>query len=378
MQNPHKKLYLSPPHMSGAELAAVTEAFDTNFIAPAGPMIERFEDFFAEYSGFGHSVALTSGTAALHLALRYLNIGAGDKVIASSMTFIGGIAPILYQGAEPVFIDSDQSWTMDPALLEETLTRLSVAGTQARAIIPTDLYGQPCDLDRIVALGDRFGVPVIVDSAEAVGSHIGDRHAGKGAWAAAYSFNGNKIITTSGGGILATDDTELADRARFLSQQAREPVPHYEHETFGYNYRLSNIAAAIGVGQMSVLPERVAAKRALFDCYVDGLAALPGVSFMPEQPGTQSNRWLTVMLIDPEKAGTDTTTIRLRLENMDIESRPVWKPMHLQPVFASSSVTGGAVSERFFAHGLCLPSGTAMTADDQSRVVEAVRSAFPG
>ncbi|WP_018124320.1 DegT/DnrJ/EryC1/StrS family aminotransferase [Desulfovibrio oxyclinae] len=368
-----KRIYLSPPHMGGTELDQVHRAFDSNFIAPLGPQLAEFEQRFSDLSGFGHAVGLSSGTGALHLALRCLGAGEGDAVIFSTLTFIGSVTPALFLGAEPVFVDSDtESWNMDPALLEQALDRLAAEGRRVAAVIPTDIYGQSCDLDAILEVSGRHGVPVVCDSAEAVGALYKGRHAGKGALAAAYSFNGNKIITTSGGGMLCTDDEPLAERVRWFSQQAREPEPHYEHNTFGYNYRLSNVLAGIGLGQLDVLPERVRRKREIFDFYRAELGELPGVDFMPEPEWSTATRWLTVMTLDGS-FGVQPEDVRLALEEFNIESRPVWKPMHMQPLFASSRIYGGGVSEDLFRRGLCLPSGTAMSEDDLALIVEVIK-----
>ena len=366
------RIFLSSPHMSGRERELVTQAFDSNYVAPLGPMVDAFEKAFCDYTGFPYAVALNAGTAALHLALRGLGIGAGDVVIASSLTFIGSITPILYQGAVPVFIDSDASWNMDPALLEETLAGYARQGKLPKAVVPTDLYGQSCDIDRLLEICERYGVPLLVDGAESMGATYKGRHAGMGGRAACFSFNGNKIITSSGGGMLASTDKKLIDEARFLSQQARDPAPHYEHTTYGYNYRMSNIVAAIGIGQLEVLDERVAARRANFDYYAKHLA-LPGIRFMPEAPEGRANRWLSVITVDPAAFGADRETIRLALEKENIEARPVWKPMHLQPLFKDARMVGGAVSEAFFRDGLCLPSGSQMTEADLARVCETVK-----
>jgi dTDP-4-amino-4,6-dideoxygalactose transaminase len=369
------RIYLSPPHMGGSEERYVAEAFASNFIAPMGPMVDRFEAEFSRMTGFKHCLAVSSGTAAIHLALRCLGITAGDRVYASSLTFIGSISPILFQGATPVFIDAAaDSWNMDVALLAEKLAKDKKNNCLGKAILPTDLYGQSCDLDALSALADDYGVALVVDAAEAVGATYKNRHAGRGAHAACYSFNGNKIITTSGGGMLASDDTALMNEARKLAQQAREPAAHYEHVTYGYNYRLSNISAAIGVGQLEVLAARVARRRAIYDYYRNQLSPLPGLRFVAEMAYGQSNRWLSVMLVDAKAFGADRETLRLALEKENIEARPVWKPMHLQPVFKGAVMVGGAVSEALFRDGLCLPSGSAMTEADLARVVKTIRS----
>jgi dTDP-4-amino-4,6-dideoxygalactose transaminase len=375
MENTSKRLFLSPPHMGGEESSLVQEAFASNYIAPLGPMVDAFESEFSAYTGIPHCLALSSGTAAMHLALREIGVAPGDEVLASTLTFIGSVSPITFLGATPVFIDSDeQSWNMDPRLLAEELAACARRGSMPRAVVPTDIYGQCADLDAIKDVCAPFHIPVVVDSAEAMGATYKAHHAGHGARAAVFSFNGNKILNTSGGGILASDDHRLIEHARKLSQQARDPAPHYEHTEIGYNYRLSNILAAIGRGQLRALDERVAAKRRIFEAYHRLLADLPGVTFMPEAATGRSNRWLTVILIDPEHFGTTSDHVRLALEAKNIEARPVWKPMHLQPVFKHCRCRGGGVSERLFRLGLCLPSGTAMTDSDIERVAVTVRA----
>jgi len=396
------RLFLSPPHLGIHEAEFVRQAFKSNYIAPLGPQVDAFEKAFSDYTGIPHCVALSSGTAAMHLALRHLGVGPGDEVFASSLTFIGSVSPVVFEGATPVFIDSDRdSWNMDPDLLAAELAACDRKGRLPKAVIPTDLYGQCADYGRIYDVCRRYGVPVIVDAAEAMGAWYGGqgerRHAGAGARAAVFSFNGNKIITTSGGGMLASEDKVLIAHARFLSQQARDPFPHYEHTEIGYNYRMSNVLAGIGRGQLAVLDERVSRKREIFDYYYNSLKDLPGIEFMPEAPFGRSNRWLTVILITPERFGTDRETLRLALEAENIESRPVWKPMHLQPVFAAVNgdvgqksaivqnrqrggkrryacrVVGGQLAEDLFSRGLCLPSGTAMSEADLGRVVAIIR-----
>lgn len=457
------RIFLSPPHMGGEEMRYIQKAFESNYIAPLGPQVDAFEREFSEYTGIPHCVALTSGTAAMHLALRYMiqqrseakgqrsEVGSrrsgvkdqrseGDTfnsshevqsfrplVLASTLTFIGSVTPAMFEGCDLTFIDCDRkTWNMDPSLLKEELAACSNQGRLPVAVVPTDLYGQCCDLGRILEISDRYGVPVICDSAEAMGaryctesrgqrSEVGGqkskdssqltaawRHAGHGAAAAVFSFNGNKIITTSGGGMLASNDKELIEKARFWSQQARDPFPHYEHSEIGYNYRMSNIIAAIGLGQLRVLEDRVRRKLEIFDYYKEALSGMPGIEFMPEAVYGRSNRWLTVILINPEKFGANREAVRLALEAENIEARPVWKPMHLQPVFQpeirgqrsevskyttesfhsafsthhsslSFSVVGGKVSEELFEKGLCLPSGTAMGEEDLKRVVNVIK-----
>jgi dTDP-4-amino-4,6-dideoxygalactose transaminase len=368
------RIFLSPPHMAGNELEYVREAFGSNYIAPLGPMVDAFEKDFTEYTGIEHCVAVASGTAAMHVALHCLGIGRNDAVIASTLTFIGSVSPIIFQGGTPIFIDSDpSSWNMSPDLLEEELTASLRQGRRPKAIVPTDIYGQCADMNRILDIGKRFEIPVISDSAESLGALYKGRHAGKDAVAAIFSFNGNKIITTSGGGMLASDSKSLIERARFLSQQARDPASHYEHSEIGYNYRMSNILAAIGRGQLKMLDEGIRRRREVFAFYQEGLKDLRGLHFMPEAPYGRCTRWLTVILISPEEFGANRETVRLALEAENIESRPVWKPMHLQPVFTGYKICGGAVSEDLFDRGLCLPSGTALKGSDLERIVSIIR-----
>jgi dTDP-4-amino-4,6-dideoxygalactose transaminase len=385
-----RRIFLSPPHMGGEEMNFIHEAFESNYIAPVGPMVDAFEHEFAERAGIGHAVAVSSGTAAMHLALRVLGIGAEDEVIASTLTFIGSVTPITFQGATPVFIDSDYAtWNMDADLLATELSACKKRGRLPKAVIPTDLYGQCADIDRILEICKPYGIPIVADSSESLGATCNGRYAGAGAKAAVFSFNGNKIITTSGGGMLASDDEGFIERVRFLSQQARDEAPHYEHSIIGYNYRMSNILAAIGRGQLRVLDQRVEKKRWIFDFYRTALQDVRGIDFMPEAPYGKSNRWLTVILITPEEFGADRETVRLALEKENIEARPVWKPMHTQPVFEvlerkahgggrtekakyQARVVGGHVAEDLFNRGLCLPSGTAMTEQDLDRVISVI------
>ena len=370
------RLFLSPPDVGARERELVLQAFDSGYVAPAGPMLDAFERAFADYVGLKHAVALASGTAALHLALHVLDVGPGDAVIAPSFTFMGGVAPIVHRGATPVFVDCDPaSWNLDPSLLEDAFAVAERAGLKVKAVIPTDLYGQACDVDAIRAVCDAKGATLVLDSAEAVGSHYKGRHVGAGALAAAFSFNGNKILTTSGGGMLCSDDKALIDRVRYLSTAARQPVSHYEHTEVGYNFRLSNISAAIGLGQLEAIEAKVAKRRAIFDAYRARLADLPGLTFTPEAPERRHTRWLSVALLDPKAFGLDPESARLRLEERNIEARRVWKPMHLQPVFQGALSVGGAVCESVFERGLCLPSGSGMSEADVDRVCDALRAA---
>jgi len=370
------RIYLSPPHVFGAEQSLVADAFESNWIAPLGPHVDAFEKEFEGVVDVPHAVALSSGTAALHLAMELLGVGARDHVICSSLTFSASANPIRYQGATPVFVDSDKTWTMDANLLEDALKSGDAAGRRAKAVIAVDLYGQCADYQPILELCGRYGVPLVEDAAEALGATYKGRPSGGFGRLGVFSFNGNKIITTSGGGMLVSHEKALVDRARFLATQARDPAPHYEHSCIGYNYRLSNVLAAIGRGQLKTLAQRVAMRRRIFERYVEGLGDLPGVEFMPEAPYGRPTRWLTCLTISPEVCGADRESVRLALEAENIEGRPVWKPMHMQPVFAGTRVFGGAVSERLFRDGLCLPSGSSLSPDEQDRVISIVRRSF--
>lgn len=387
--------------MGKDELRFIQKAFESNYIAPLGPQVDAFEREFAEYAGISYTLAVSSGTAAMHLAMRLLDIGPGDNVVASDLTFIGSVSPAVFQGAKLTFVDCDRnSWNMDPDLLEEALEDFKKRGESPKAVIPTDLYGQCANYERIFAICKKYGVPVIADAAEAIGARYqmqqagnkkkGLLHAGAGSKAAVFSFNGNKIITTSGGGMLASDDKRFIEHARKLSQQAREALPYYEHTEIGYNYRMSNILAAIGRGQLRVLNERIKKKKHIFEYYKKAFGDIAGIEFMPEAPYGECTRWLTVILIAPEKFGVGREAVRLALEAENIESRPIWKPMHLQPVFqnetqkrrqkgASASkkayparVFGGKVAQDLFNRGLCLPSGTALTDNELDRIIDKV------
>lgn len=367
-------VHLSTPHMSGLEEAYVADAFASNWIAPLGPHVDAFEREFAALVGSEHAVALSSGTAALHLGLLLAGVGRGDRVFVSTFTFSASVNPVLYLGARPVLFDSDEaSWNMDPALLVDELDEAGRRGTLPRAVVVVHLYGQSTDLDPIVDACRRWNVALIEDAAESLGATYKGRSPGTMGLAGVFSFNGNKIITTSGGGMLVSDDGELASHARKLATQAREPAPHYQHEEIGYNYRLSNVLAAIGRGQLRVLEDRVAARRRVFERYVEDLGDLPGVAFMPEAPWGRSTRWLSCLTIDPAAFGADRESVRLALAAERIEARPTWKPMHLQPVFADCERVGGQVSERIFERGLCLPSGSNLSDVDLDRVVDVVR-----
>jgi pyridoxal phosphate-dependent aminotransferase EpsN len=367
------RILLSTPHMSGHEQDYVAEAFRTNWIAPLGPQVDAFEKEFAAKVGVAEAAALSSGTAALHLALVLLGVQAGDEVICSTFTFSASINVIVYQQATPVLVDSDRStWNLDPNLLEEELKACRDRNRLPKAVIVVHLYGQSADLDPIVALCREYQVPLVEDAAEALGASYRGRSVGTFGRLGAFSFNGNKIITTSGGGMLVSDEGDLIARARFLATQARDPAPHYEHSVIGYNYRLSNVLAGIGRGQLRVLDQRVEEKRRIFEFYQQAFQEEPGIEFMPEASYGRSTRWLTCILVDPEKFGADREDVRVHLDRNNIEARPLWKPMHLQPVFAGCRCRGGAVAEDLFAQGLCLPSGTNLTREDLARVAQAV------
>lgn len=370
------RVYLSPPHMSGREIELVADAFASGWIAPLGPHVEGFERELAALLGPGwHAAALSSGTAAIHLALDLLGVGPGDDVLCPTLTFVATVNPIVQAGARPVFLDSERrTWNLDPALLAEELAgRRRTGRPMPKAAIVVDLYGQCADWQPILAACAEHGVPVIEDAAEALGAAWEGRPAGGFGALSTFSFNGNKIITTSGGGMLCSRDEGLISRARFLATQARDPAPHYEHSVAGYNYRLSNLLAAVGRGQLAVLADRVERRRAIFARYVDLLGDLPGIDFMPEPPESRSNRWLTCLTIDPPAFGADREAVRLALEAADVEARPVWKPMHLQPLYREAPMRGGAVAEGLFERGLCLPSGSSLNDGDVERVAGVVR-----
>jgi pyridoxal phosphate-dependent aminotransferase EpsN len=370
---PPHPILLSPPHLGDRELEFVKTAFATNWIAPVGPHVDAFEAEFAAAVGSPHAVAVSSGTAALHLALRLLGVRSRDEVLCSTLTFVATANPILYQGATPVFIDSDRAtWNMDPNALETALAQRARRGHLPKAVVVVHLYGQSADLGPIVELCDRYGVPLIEDAAESLGATYRGQATGTFGRIGIFSFNGNKIITTSGGGMLVTGDPALAERARFLATQARDPAPHYQHSNLGYNYRLSNVLAGIGRGQLAVLGERVAARRRNFAAYHQALGHLPGLHFMPEAPYGVATRWLSCLTVEPQQFGCDREQIRQALAAAHIESRPVWKPLHLQPLFAGCDVVGGAVAADLFAQGLCLPSGSALTSAELDRVSQMV------
>lgn len=379
-----ERIFLSAPHLGGAEQRHVAEAFASNYIAPIGPQLAAFERRFEEHLGGGHCVAVSSGTAALHLALRLAGVGPGDTVLCSDLTFIGSVTPILMQGATPTFVDSEPgSWNLDPALAARYLDDAARPGRRPKALVLVHLYGQAADFDPVAEACAEHGVELVEDAAESLGATYKGRPTGTLARMGIFSFNGNKIITTGGGGMFASRDQALADRARFLSTQAREPAAHYEHADWGYNYRLSNVAAAIGLGQMEVLPERVRRRREIFAAYRERLADLEEIAFMPEAAHGTCNRWLTCVTLGRgrDQGFALREKLRLALEAENIESRPVWKPMHLQPVFRDAAFVGDrerAVSADLFWRGLCLPSGTGMADTDLDRVCAVVRKTLRG
>ena len=367
------RIYLSAPDLGGREIEFVQEAFDTNWVAPLGPNVDAFEREFCELVGCQHALALSSGTAALHLALILNDVGPGDEVFVSSLTFVASVNPIVYQGATPVLIDSDEeSWNMDPDLLAEALEQRAKAGKLPKVVIVVHLYGQSADLDRIVDVCARYDVPLIEDAAEALGASYKGRSPGVFGQSSLFSFNGNKIITTSGGGMLVSDDADFIAHARKLSTQARDPAPHYQHTEVGYNYRLSNVCAGIGRGQLPTLEGKVARRREHFARYEEALGELPGVTMAPEASWAEHTRWLTCLTIDSTEARAGREAVREHLEALNIEARPVWKPMHLQPLFEGAQMFGGAVSERLFEQGLCLPSGSGMSDAERQRVIDAL------
>ncbi len=369
------RIYLSPPHLSGLEAQFLQEALESGWIAPLGPQVEAFEREFAETVGAKHALAVSSGTGALHLALILAGVGPGDEVVVSTLTFAASAFPVLYLGARPVFVDSERtSWNMDPGLLAEFLEARAKKGRLPKAVVLVHLYGQSADIAPIQALCQEYGIPLIEDAAEALGSTYKGRSPGTFGLAGIFSFNGNKIITTSGGGMLISEDGRLIAHARKLATQAREPVPWYEHREVGYNYRMSNLLAAVGRAQLRSLEERVQARRRIYERYVAALSDLPGISFQPEAPWGRHTRWLTVMLVDQEAFGRGPEELRQALEDHGIETRPVWKPLHLQPVFQGAETVGGSVAEELFTRGLCLPSGSSLTSQEQDRVIEAIRS----
>lgn len=372
------RIWLSSPHLGEEEAAFVEEAFRTNWIAPLGPHVDAFERELAAEVGVGHAAALSSGTAAIHLALQLLSVQPGDTVFCSSLTFVGSCNPILYRGAQPVFIDSEPAtWNMSPAALERAFAWAQAQGRLPRCVIIVNLYGQSADMDALLPICERYGVPVLEDAAESLGARYKGLASGSFGHLAVYSFNGNKIITTSGGGMLVANDPALVARARHLSTQAREPARHYEHTEVGYNYRMSNVLAGIGRGQLRVLQQRVAQRRAVFERYRSALADLPAVCWMPEPEGHHATRWLTCFTLAGPRASERCDALMRSMERHQIEARPVWKPMHLQPLFAAAPyfehAPGHDVSRKLFGTGICLPSGSNLSPEQQDRVIAHLR-----
>ncbi len=371
-----KRIYLSVPHMGPNEETYVLDAFRSNWLSTVGPNLEAFErDFSARMAG-RHSVALSSGTAGMHLGLRLLGVGPDDTVFCPSLTFVASVNPIGYLGARPVLIDSDRaSWNMDPAILADALAEKAKRNALPKAVIVVHLYGQSADMDPIMEACRRYDVPVLEDAAEAVGTLYKGRPAGTIAPVGVYSFNGNKLITTTSGGMLVSDNREWIERARYWSQQAREPRVEYHHVDVGYNYRMSNVLAGIGRGQLEVLDQRVAQRRAVAFRYRDAFAELDGLEFMPQAPFGLHTNWLSCFLVDEAKLGTSRDALIAALGAEDIESRPVWKPMHMQPLYAQAECFGGDVSADLYNRGICLPSSSSLTVEDQQRVIDALRAA---
>jgi len=364
--------------MGELEQRYVAEAFATNWIAPLGPNVSAFEQELASYVGVQGAVALSSGTAGIHLALRLLGVGKGDIVFCSSLTFVASVNPVLYEGAKPVFIDSEPaSWNMSPRALERAFAAFAANGKMPKAVIVVNLYGQSADMDAIQAICGRYGVPIIEDAAESLGATYRGKMSGTLGKFGIYSFNGNKIITTAGGGMLVSDDLDALWKARFWATQARDPARHYQHSEVGYNYRMSNVLAGIGRGQLKVLEDRIARRRTVFQRYFEALSDIPGIAFMPEAPYGRATRWLTAITIDPDICGKTPAEIVDLLEQFNIESRPVWKPMHLQPLFEGCAYfphdDQESVSDRLFAQGLCLPSGSNLRPEEQDYVIECLR-----
>jgi len=370
------RIYLSPPDVGPAERLLLLEAFDSNWIAPVGEHLDAFEREVAALAGVGHATALSSGTAGLHLALLLLGVGPGDDVLVPTLTFVATANAVTYVGANPVFLDADEkTWCLDPALLADELDERARQGRLPKAVITVDLYGQCADYDAITTRCAQYGVAIIEDAAEALGATYEGKPAGSFGTVGVFSFNGNKIVTTSGGGMLVSDDKALMNQARSLATQARDDKTYYEHATVGYNYRLSNLLAAVGRGQLVELDQKIARRRAINKAYREAFADLEGVGFLPEAPTGEPNHWLTVITVDPDEFGNDPFSMSHDFEALDIEARPAWKPMHMQPIYRDAECRRGAVAEGIFATGLCLPSGSSLTDAEQSRVVEAVRCA---
>ena len=373
------KIYLSPPHLAGDEGQMVQRVLDSNWIAPFGPEVRAFEAEFAELVGVRHALAVSSGTAALHLALRLAGVKPGDHVLCSTLTFIASANPIVYLGGIPVLIDSEpDSWNIDPDLVEAELEERARLGALPKAMVVVDVFGQSADYDRLLSICERYEVKVVEDAAEALGATFKGRPVGSLGQFGAFSFNANKIVSTSQGGMLVSKDSELIEAASFLASQAKDPAAHYQHSTAGYNYTMSSVLAAVGRAQLKVLPDRIESRRNNFVRYREQLGHLPGIGFMPEAAYGRSTRWLTCITVDPQQAGTTREEIRRALDLAGIESRPIWKPLHLQPVFEHCPGRGGRISEGIFERGLCLPSGSNLTPQDIDRVCQAISEVCEG
>jgi pyridoxal phosphate-dependent aminotransferase EpsN len=373
-----KRIFLSPPHMSGEEQKYINEAFSSNWIAPLGPNVDAFEKEIASSVGVNEAVAVSSGTAAIHLALSLLEVGRGDKVFCSSLTFVASANPILYLGGEPVFIDSEpDTWNMSPQSLREAFKDAERLGELPKAVIVVNLYGQSAKMDELLSICNKYNVPIIEDAAESLGSIYKGKASGTFGKYGIYSFNGNKIITTSGGGMLVSNDDEAMKKARFLATQARDPAPHYQHSKMGYNYRMSNILAGVGRSQLKVLEDRVKSRRLIFSRYYEELSHIAGISFMPELEHTMSNRWLTALTINESVTGVNAGEVLESLYKENIEARPVWKPLHMQPLFKNMKYfpnnQNENISERLFKNGICLPSGSNMSIEDQKFIINCVK-----
>lgn len=373
------RILLSPPHISGREQNYVEEAFQSGWIAPIGPQVDAFEREMAAYTGSKGALALSSGTAAIHLALRLAGVSQGDYVICSTLTFVASANPILYLGATPVFIDSEpETWNLCPRAFQRACREWAYKGRLPKAAIVVNLYGQSADMEPIVEIANHYGITLIEDAAESLGAFYHGKASGTWGKFGIYSFNGNKIITTSGGGMLVSDDTDALEQARFWSTQARDTAPHYQHSEMGYNYRLSNLLAAIGRGQLELLEERVERRRQISQTYMDRLACIPGLQFMPEAPNCRSTRWLSALTIDEEVAGVNANQLLASLEHNNIEARPVWKPLHRQPLFANSIyypyLKEYSVADQLFSNGICLPSGSSLSDEDLGRVVDTIET----
>jgi len=375
-----KRILLSPPHLSGEEEAYVREAFQSNWIAPLGPHVDSFEKELCRYTGVPGALALNSGTAAVHLALRLAGVRQGERVVCSTLTFVGSVNPVLYLGGEPVFIDSEPgSWNMSPEALQRALEEMNKENRLPRAAVVVNIYGQCADMDSINQICRRYGITVIEDAAESLGATYRGKMSGNLGYYGIFSFNGNKIITTSGGGALVSQDREAIEKARFWSTQAREPEAHYQHCEVGYNYRMSNLLAAVGRAQLKVINDRIERRRCIFENYRRELSDIEVIDFMPEAEFGRSTRWLTVLTLE-EGCGIEVSDILSNLAERNIEARPVWKPMHLQPLYQGCIYypheTGRSISDAMFRQGICLPSGSALTGEEQQRVIEGIRSVF--